>query len=453
MTLRLRLPLVLLTLLFGLVVVAVSGAAFTPPFYYSPAKQSANSPVASVSPQNKSFVVWQRFDQSSGNAVIEMRTRTTGGTFGTPQILSSGGHDAITPDVATWSGGCVVVWQLDRGDASATTPIQGKPCATDGAAGPFFTVTPHPGGSFSYEFAHPHVALDSSGDATFSWIGLDGNGKKRAFARRRSAGGTFGPTLSLSPTGVNEVKMAVNANGAAVFVWVWNDGNGHNLIEARQLSAGGVLGAIKIIGQGIEYSGGGGLGTGNPAVAIDSQANSYVVWEQPDGMGACGINGCPKVLGRSLSAAGSVGSVPQTFTTTVDGGRYPQIAMTGNGNAFVVWRHAGIEGRTRSAPGTLGMLQKLTSSSTADYPLLKGDAAGNTVVAWQNGNRVEARSRASGGSLGPFHSFSIGNQSAGGASLGVGSGGPAILTWVQSDGLGQCSGGSSCSRIGASAGP
>jgi hypothetical protein len=247
--------------------------------------------------------------------------------------------------------------------------------------------------------------------------------------------------------------MAVNANGAAVFVWVWNDGNGHNLIEARQLSAGGTLGAIKIIAQGPEFSGGGAAGTGNPAVAESSQGNALILWEQPDGQGACGINGCPKVLSRTLSNTGAVGVVPQTFTTTVDGGRSPQIAMTGNGNAFVIWKHAGIEGRTRSAAGTLGSLQKLTISTNADSPLLKGDSSGNTVAAWQNGSVTQARARTSAGVLGPLRSFSIAGHAAALTSLGVGSAGNAVVTWVQSDGLGQCSGGSSCSRIGASAGP
>jgi hypothetical protein len=452
MNLRLRLPLVLLAMLFGLVVVAVSGAAFNPPFYYSPPKQAANGPDASVSPQGKAFVVWQRFDQATGDEVVEMRLRTSTGTFSTPQILSAGGHDAVGAKVATWSGGCVVVWQAQNGDVASTTPVQGKTCGTDGALGPLFAVSPHPGGSFSID-AHPHVAVAGSGKAFFSWIGYDSQSKKRVFARTRTAGGTFGPTLSLSPQGVGDSVMAVNANGAAVFVWVWNDGAGHNLIEARQLSAGGALGSIKIIGKGIEFQGGGGAGTGNPSVAEDSQGNALIAWEQPDGAGACGINGCPKVLARTLSSTGTVGTVPQTLTTTVNGGKWPQIAMIGNGNAYVVWKHAGIEGRTRAANGTLGQLQKLTSSTSADYPLLKGDASGNTVTAWQNGGRVEARARTAGGALGPFHSFSIGGQIAGGGSLGVGSGGPAIVTWVQSDGLGQCSGGSSCSRVGASAGP
>src|SRR5207248_4741564 len=133
----------------------------------------------------------------------------------------------------------------------------------------------------------------------------------------------------------------------------------------------------------------------------------------------------------SLSASGTVGSVPQTFTTTVDGGFNPQIFMTGSGNAFVVWKHGGIEGRTRSAAGALGTLQKVTSSTGAEYPLIKGDSSGNTVIAWQNGAHVEALARTAAGALGPFHSFSIGGKGAGGASLGVGSGGQAIVTWVQ----------------------
>jgi hypothetical protein len=194
MNLRLRLLPVLLAVLVGLVVVAVSGAALTSPFYVSPAQQSANMGDVSVSPEGKAFVVWQRFYQPTGDEVVAMRTRTAAGTFGTPQILSTGGHDALPPKVATWSGGCVVVWQLNHGNASATTPIQGKTCASDGALGPLFTVAPHPGGSFSYEFAYPNVATDAAGDAFFTWgasTRTARNASIRAGARPAARSGRF----------------------------------------------------------------------------------------------------------------------------------------------------------------------------------------------------------------------------------------------------------------------
>ena len=310
----------------------------------------------------------------------------------------------------------------------------------------------HPGGSFSVD-AYPKVAVDSAGDAYFTWNGLDANAKHRVYARRLSAGGTFGPLLTLSGPGVSDSRMAVNGSAAAIFVWAAKVDSSHNDIQARQLTSSGVLGPIKTIGEGVAPEAGGGLGTVNPEAGIDSQGNSYIVWEQPDGHGACGIFGCPKVLGRPLSASGTVGTVPQTLTTTVDGGFSPQIAMTANGNAFVMWKHAGMEGRTRSAAGALGPLQKLTANTGADIPLLKGDATGNTVAVWQNGGVVQARARTAAGALGLLRSFSIGTQPAGGAALGVGSAGNAVIAWGQSDGLGQCFGGSSCGRVGAAVGP
>lgn len=335
----------------------------------------------------------------------------------------------------------------------AKTPVQGRARAADGTLSPIFTVDPHPGGAFSFDFANPNVAIGEAGNAVFTWTGLDGDQKRRAYARRRAADGTLGPVLMLSRPGVSDPRMAVNAGGAAVFVWVWNDGIGHNLIQARQLSAAGNRGPIKIVAQGIAPSGGGGLGTGNPQVGVDSDGNALIVWEQPDGQGPCGINGCPKVLSRTLSNGGVVGTVPQTFTTTVNGGFSPQVAVEKHGKAVVTWLNGGLEFRTRTAGGTLGSLQQFTTSTDATAPVLKGDPAGDTVAVWQNGSVVQARTRSKAGTLGTIGTFSIDGQAAFGGVLAVGTRGDAVVAWVQSDGLGQCSGGSSCSRVGAAVDP
>jgi hypothetical protein len=246
--------------------------------------------------------------------------------------------------------------------------------------------------------------------------------------------------------------MAVNADGDAVFVWVWNDGMGHNLIQARQLYSAGRQGRIKIIAQGIAASGGGGLGTGNPQVGMDSVGNALIVWEQPDGQGPCGINGCPKILSRTLSILGEVGTVPQTLTTTVEGGFSPQVAVDRLGRAVVTWRHQGLEFRTRSADGTLGSVQQFTTSTDATAPVLKGDPAGDTVAVWQNGTVVQARTRSKAGTLGAIDTFSIDGQAASGGVAAIRAH-DAIVAWGQSDGLGQCFGGSSCNRVGAATDP
>jgi hypothetical protein len=246
--------------------------------------------------------------------------------------------------------------------------------------------------------------------------------------------------------------MAVNAGGTAVFVWVWNDGLGHNQIQARRLTAGGTLGPATIIAEGIAPSGGGGLGTGNPQVGLDSDANALIVWEQPDGQGPCGINGCPKVLSRTFSSSDVVGTVPQTFTTTVNGGFSPQVAMAEEGNAVVTWRHNGFEFRTRSAGGKLGNLRSFTGSTTATEEVFKGDPAGNTVAVWRDGTLVKSRARSATGTLEKIRKHSIKRQVSYSGILAIGTGGDTVVGWTQPDGLGQC-GGFSCNRITAALNP
>jgi hypothetical protein len=437
----LRLSLGLSALLLG---VQVSGAAFAGGFYASPARQDASSGDVGVDAQGNAIFSWTHFTPQG--VVAQSRRRAANGAFAGTQTLSKTGGDAKSAHIAVnGAGAAVFVWLRNAG---AQTPVQGRVRAADGSLSSIFTVESNPGGQFSFDSANPNVAIDDAGNAVFTWIGLDGDQKRRAYARRRSAGGAFGPVMTLSPAVVSEVKMAVNGAGDAVFVWIWNDGVGHNLVQARQLPAGGKQGPIMIIAQGIAPSGGGGRGTVNPRAGMDPDGNALIVWEQPDGEGPCGINGCPKVLARVLKSNGKVVAQPQTLTTTINGGFSPQVAVDSLGRAVVAWLHDGIEFRTRAKNGTLGKVQKFTTAADATEPVLKGDPAGNTVAVWHSGTVVKARARSKAGVLGSPKSFSIGGQSAGGGVLAVGANGDAVVGWVQSDGLGQCSGGSSCSRIG-----
>ena len=434
--------------------VQISGAAFAAGFYVSPPRQAANSADVGIDRRGNTTFTWTTFQQATGDVVVQMRKRTAAGAFAAPQTLSTTGHDAQYAHVAVNGAGAgVAVWQLDNGDANATTPVQGRASTAGGALSPIFAVSARPGGNFSFEFANPKVAIDAAGNATFTWTGRDSNQDERAYARRRSAGGTLGPTFVLSPPGGSDARMAVNAGGTAVFVWVWNDGAGHNLIQARRLSAAGTLGPIRTIAQGLPGSGGGGLPTGNPQVGVDRDGNALIVWEQPDGQGPCGINGCPKILSRTLSNSDAVGAVPQTYSTTVSGGRSPQVAVDANGNAVVSWLHGGVEFRTRSAGGALGPLRNFSTSTGATEPVLKGDPAGNIVAVWKDGVFIRARALSAAGALGPTRRYSIDGQGAAGGVLAVGTGGDAAVAWIQSDGLGQCFGGSDCSRAGAAIDP
>ena len=438
----------------ALLTVQLSGAALAAGFYVSPSQQDANTADVGIDKRGNAIFSWRTFQQATGDVVVQIRKRNALGAFAAPQTLSTNGHDAQFAHIAVnGDGAAMAVWQLDNGDANATTPVQGRARDAGGALGPIFNVAPRPGGAFSYEFANPSVALDAAGNATFAWTGRDKDQEERAYARRRSAGGALGPILALSPPGATDPRMAVNAAGTAIFVWVWNDGAGHNLIQARRLSAAGALGRIKIIAQGTAGSGGGGLPTGNPQVGLDNKGNALIVWEQPDGQGPCGINGCPKILSRTLSKSDAVGTVPQTYTTTVSGGRSPRVAMAGSGDAVVAWLHEGVEFRTRSAGGALGPLRNFSASTSATEPVLKGDPAGNAVAIWNDSGFIRARALSAAGALEPTRKYSIGGHAPAGGVLAVGTQGDAAVAWVQSDGLGQCFGGSSCSRVGAAIDP
>jgi hypothetical protein len=443
--------------LLGLVVVSAA-LAWGGPFYASPAAQnvdSSASAVVGIDGTGNGFFVWKRF--VGGWNIVEGRARSAAGALGAVQTLSSTGHDAIVrPHVGMASNGtAITVWQDDHGNASANTPIEARVRSSAGVLGPLLTISAKPGTNFAYPFANPYLAVNAAGDAACVWQGEDGVGKKHIYGRIRTAGGALGPVRMLSGIDSGSPDVAIDASGDATFVWTRNVGGlgGTNFIEARTLSNASLLGTLKTVGSGIAPSGGGALGTGSPAVDVDDAGDALVVWEQPDGSGPCGINGCPKIIARALSSGGVL-AAPQGLSDTTSGGRNAQVAVDQDGDATAVWLVAGkVQARSRSKTGVLSAApQDLVASGATNPLLLNGDPAGNTVAVWQAPNRVQARARTAGGVLKPTATFSVGAHTAYAGGVAVGANGKALVSWGQGDGTTQCSS-SECWRAAGAAGP
>ena len=71
----------------------------------------------------------------------------------------------------------------------------------------------------------PQVAVDTDGDAVFTWLRSDG-ANQRVQARARSAAGVLSAVQTLSGPGQNALgpQVAVDADGDAVFTWRRSDG-------------------------------------------------------------------------------------------------------------------------------------------------------------------------------------------------------------------------------------
>ena len=87
----------------------------------------------------------------------------------------------------------------------------------------------------------PQVAVDTDGDAVFTWYRFDG-AHQRVQGRARASNGTLSAAQTLSAAGQSATipQVAVDADGDAVFTWQRSDGT-NSRVQARARTAGGTL--------------------------------------------------------------------------------------------------------------------------------------------------------------------------------------------------------------------
>jgi hypothetical protein len=174
-----------------------------------------------------------------------------------------------------------------------------------------------------------------------------------------------------------------------------------------------------------------------PHVNADSDGDALFVWQRSDGVG-------DRARVRPLSAAGTIG-VGQTMSTGATDSYGPRAAVDEDGDAVLLWYASDgadvrLYGRTRSAAGALGPVLPI---SGAGEPAFAGqvavDPAGNAVFTWYRFDgtnfRVEARTLPAGGALGGVQSISDAGQHAYDPQVALDVNGNAVITWQRNDGV------------------
>jgi hypothetical protein len=282
------------------------------------------------------------------------------------------------------------------------------------------------------EANNPQVAMDKNGNAVVVWQQNDG--AHNSIYARRNVAGTWG-AVTLLETGTGEAwspQVAMDSNGNAVVVWQQYDSTNHLSLYAKRLSAG-AWGTVTLLetGTGDVWS---------PQVAMDSNGNAVVVWQQYDSTNHLSL------YAKRLSA-GTWGTV--TLLETGSGSVWgPQVAMDNIGSTTVVWSqldsssHLSIYAKRFSA-GSWGAVELLeTGTGDASGPQVAMDNRGNAVVVWQqmdNANQVQSiyiNDYAS-GAWGPAWLLERGAQKASGANVAMDSNGNVIVVFDQhTDALG-----------------
>jgi hypothetical protein len=432
-------------------------AGFSAAITLSAAGQPADNPQVGVDQNANAVFTWSGRDTSGGCFAnlgcyrARARGRSATGVLSAIQTLSPPDQGIGEPQLGVdQDGDAVFDWQ--RGTGTNCPDPFGNPTACVNVQGRARTAAETLSGtqtlSNSTQLAqNPQVGVDSDGDAVFVWKRLDGTTDCGGLAcfriqgRTRTAGGSLGTILTLSGTGQNasSPEVAVDPAGDAVFVWERG-----GLIQTRARSAAGTLSATQTLSAA-------GQAAANPEVAIDQDGDAVFTWQRLDGTTDCDGSACERVEARARKANGNL-SATQTLSDPGQHAVSPQVAVNAAGKAVFTWRRSDgadlrIQDRGRTAAGVLSTTQTPSpAGEDASAPEVGIDQDGDAVLVWQRFDgttgcggapgclRIQARTRATTGSLGAVQTLSGAGQHAFGPQVAVSPLGSAVATWWRSDG-------------------
>jgi hypothetical protein len=378
-------------------------------------------PHVAVDANGSALFTWRRFDGT--NWRIQARARSAAGALGTIQNLSAAGQSANSAQVAVdTQGDAVFTWRRFDG---TNWRVQARARSATGVLSPIQNLSG--GGTASV----PQLAVDADGDAVFTWQRFDG-AHWRIEARARSAAGALSQVQNLSAAGQNasDPQVGIAPNGKAVLTWERFDG-AHWRIQARARSAAGALSAV----QALSPPPGPDQSAHESRVAVDAHGNAVFVWT----LGTESGHTFGRAQARARSAAGALSPVqnvtPQGYCCNA------QVAVDPAGNAVFSWTWSrdyleatSVLVRARSASGILSPLQNLSGragDTWADGSDVGVDGTGQAVITWYAYEGVKVQVRSATGALGPFQTLS---PTVHVPQVGVNGAGNAVVTWQDSNG-------------------
>ena len=187
-------------------------------------------PQVVVAPDGTVIAVWTRSDGT--NFRIQSSNRTPNGAWAVAQTISDPGVSASGPAVAVDpSGNATVAWTQSDG---TNLRIYSAYRPSGGSFG-----TPVVVSASGQDASAPSVSMDNSGNALLGWQRTDGT-KLRVQTAIRSpgVGGTYGSITTLSDAGQDafnpQVAAGPNVDANGVAVWTRSDGTNLRVQSARR---------------------------------------------------------------------------------------------------------------------------------------------------------------------------------------------------------------------------
>lgn len=347
----------------------------------SPAGSDASSPQVAIGADGTATAVWDYYDTSSGDYVIQEATRTPGqASFGSPQTLSQTGQSASSPQVAfAPDGTTTVVWGRSNG---SNTIVQ----AATRPPGQSAFGTPQdlsPTGSSAYM---QQVATSADGATVVVWNRSDAPSSTVIQTAYRGAGeSSFGTPQTLSQTGqyAGDPKAVITSEGTTIVTW--RRSNGTNLIIQAAMRAAGQASF-----SAPEDLSDAGQNAVVPEIAAAPDGTTTVAWNRSSGSGLV-VQAATRQPGQTDFAA------PEDLSPTGVSAFNQDVESAPDGATTVSWQRTNgvnqaIQATTRPPggswpdPNVAGSVTDLSqdgAGNTAQLPQMAGAANGAVAVTWQ----------------------------------------------------------------------
>ena len=234
----------------------------------------ASFPDVEIDATGRATAIWTFGDPTATDAIVQSKATPPGSiTFGAVDTLSETGADASFPQVALDAhNNAVAVWVRNQVVESATR--------TSGGSFTTPVLVSGPGANASI----PRVAMDASGNGVAVWTQTVGSDRV-VQASRRPQGGTFGSVDPISSTGTAAFPNAVFDNeGNIIAAWSQERADATQVAQVAVFDAAApTLAAVSVPSAGTA-----GQGVGMAAAATDRWSGTSLSWSFGDGAGAAG---------------------------------------------------------------------------------------------------------------------------------------------------------------------
>ncbi|HEX5713307.1 MAG TPA: hypothetical protein VFX85_08355 [Solirubrobacterales bacterium] len=336
-----------------------------------------------------------------------------------------GKEDSLLPVVSVApNGAAIATWRnaMDDSVRYAERP----------AGGSFSGRTALETGAPAFMSTRPAVAINAAGAAVAAWA-AGSFSEEVVRASYRPAGGSFSPPVTISAAGKDATApdVAITAGGKAIVVWSVGLGSlGERFVEASTHGTAGGFNTGQVLNDNDDT---GSLLPVQPRLGLDGNGNAIAVFPtiRPGGPG----NVAP-VEWAPLSSGATAFGAP----VDLEAGFVPDVALSPDGRATVVWQDEGTvyAAEQASAGGAFGSAKPVSDAGEANANTARVgvDGSGTATVTFQTGTPssvVRYATRPAGGSFAaPVTLSSAGNS--GSAELAVDAAGNAAAVWTRFNG-------------------